>query len=249
MTTLLIDAGNTRLKWSYIGSQGERMVSQYVDYARGQLDTCLLYLLKDLPVVQRIILVHVLGKEVEQPLEVLADQQGISLHFIRSQQQAYGVQVAYPDPSRLGADRFVAMVAAKRLFPTQACIVVDAGTAVTIDALDSTGKHYGGLILTGLRLSGESLIARSKAAHMNQLVLDDIQLFASDTLQAIGSGSVFGLAGSIDGICSKMSRQFEQPVNLILTGGDAAFLQPYLINNYNLQPDLVMQGLQYMAEC
>lgn len=248
MKALLIDAGNTRLKWVCLDAQGELSTIQYSSYETGQMADCLRVILIQQPEVEKILFLHVLGQDIEPELLQLAKQRGIHLQFVRTPARGYGVTVAYQEAGRLGADRFVAMVAAHQLALAQPVIVIDAGTALTIDTLNAKGQHLGGLILSGLRLSSDALIARSKAKHMSQADLISPRLFATDTLQAIGSGSVFGIAASIDGITQRIQDKLQQPAQCILTGGDAAFLQSYLLGDYVLSEDLVMRGLQYIME-
>lgn len=248
MTVLLIDAGNTRLKWACVDQQGELSTIQYSSYETGQIADCLRVILIQQPDVKQILFLHVLGQDIEIELLQLAAQRQIKLQFVRTPVQGYGVRVAYQEAGRLGADRFVAMVAAHQLSLKQPVVVIDAGTALTIDTIDNTGQHLGGLILSGLSLSSEALISRSKAKHMNQADLSNISLFAKDTLQAIGSGSVYGVAASIDGITQRIQQTLQKPVQCILTGGDATLLQAYLLGGYVLHEDLVMRGLKYMVE-
>ncbi|WP_051081589.1 type III pantothenate kinase [Thiofilum flexile] len=254
MTTLLLDAGNTRLKWALYNNQVTAKAfpsMQTLDY---QLEgnnplglAGLQQVLQQHPTIQNIVAVHVLGADFEQSLQALAQDHHLPLQCVKSQAQGFGIQVAYHQPERLGADRFVALVAAHHLYPQQACIVIDAGTGVTIDALLASGEHQGGLILPGLRVSGQALIQRAKASHLAQS-FDAIELFAKDTIQGIGSGSVFGLVGALEGITWRMEQAMGVPVQRILTGGDSALLKQYLGADYQYVPQLIMQGLQVITE-
>jgi type III pantothenate kinase len=147
----------------------------------------------------------------------------------------------------LGADRFVGMVAAHHLANQQACLVVDCGTAVTIDAVTAEGQHLGGVILPGLQLSADALIAR--AQNRLSLSLENPSVFADKTARAIGGGCLFGLIGAIEGICTRMQQAQPQVKWVkILTGGDASFLQTWLGESFQVIPDLLMQGLRFMTE-
>ncbi|MEZ5448460.1 MAG: type III pantothenate kinase [Thiolinea sp.] len=77
---------------------------------------------------------------------------------------------------------------------------MDAGTAVTVDAVQANGTHLGGLILPGLQLLGDALVRRTQASHMSAALLDDPQIFTNNTLQGMGSGCLFALVGALEGI-------------------------------------------------
>lgn len=252
MITLLLDAGNTRLKWALYNAHTKVLTSvqalAYVPEGDNPLGlTALNEVLQQHPTIQQLVAVHVLGSSFEQSLQAYAHDHALALKCVKSQAQGFGITVAYHQPERLGADRFVALVAAHHLYPEQACIVMDAGTGVTIDALLATGEHQGGLILPGLRVSGQALIQRAKATHLAQS-FDTIELFAKDTLQGIGSGSVFGLVGALEGITNRMEQSLGVPVKRILTGGDGTLLKQYLGSSYHYEPQLMMQGLQVITE-
>jgi len=153
----------------------------------------------------------------------------------------------YQEPTQLGSDRFVALVAARKVFPNENCIVIDCGTAVTVDALSYEGEFYGGVIIPGLKLWSESLIKR--AGQLNEHQIDDTDLFAKDTAQAIGSGSIFGLTSAVEGISNRMSRKLEEQTQaseasrLVICGGDAELVHNYSQLEFELVPNLVLIGL------
>ena len=84
----------------------------------------------------------------------------VDVHFARSEREACGVTNSYRQPRRLGVDRWVAMIGARAEFETT-CLVVDAGTAVTLDAIDGSGRHLGGQIIPGVRLMAASLASET----------------------------------------------------------------------------------------
>lgn len=251
MTTLLLDAGNTRLKWAVLGTDKVLSPVKALDYIpEGDNPlglSALSELLAGCSSLQRVVAVHVLGSAFGESLRRLIQTIGLPLHCVKSQSLGYGIKVAYHQPERLGADRFVALVAAHHLYPTETCIVMDCGTGVTIDAILPSGQHQGGLILPGIRTSGQALIQRAKATHLAQS-LDHIELFAKDTIQGIGSGAVLGLVGALEGISTRMEQALNTPVKRIITGGDALLLQQYLSTQYCYEPQLIMQGLQVITE-
>lgn len=250
MTTILIDAGNSRLKWALL-TAGERSPQQALAYGghspqAGALQH-LQALLAHYPAVTRVVLVHVLGEAFAHEAQACCDLAGRDLLLVKSG-DAYGVRVAYPNPAHLGADRFVGLLAARRLVPGQAALVIDAGTAVTVDGLYADGTHLGGLILPGLQLLGDVLISRTQAKHMDAALFDNPVVFANNTPQAMGSGCLFALVGALEGICQRMQQQMQEPAGIILCGGDAALLHAHVRFNALLHPDALMDGLHYLAE-
>ncbi len=198
--------------------------------------------------LKRVVLVHVLGEEFAEQASRVCQQAGIPLTLVKSSQQAYGIQVAYPNPAHLGADRWVGLLAARSLAAGKAAIIIDCGTAVTVDALQADGVHRGGLILPGLRLLADALARRTQAKHMAESLFSNPQIFTNNTAQAMGSGCLFGLVGAIEGICARMQAELREPVQVIICGGDAELLHTHLQLEHILSPDALMEGLQYIAE-
>jgi len=244
---LLLDMGNSRLKSAVLNEAGE--LSQFV-FAAYDLQSPIDTLAKHLSCYESmdsVTLVSVLGESFREQASALLGEQKIPLHWADSEASAYGVTNRYNQPKQLGSDRFVALVAARRGFPQQACIVIDCGTAVTIDALTDNGEFLGGVIIPGLKLWSDSLIQR--ADQLNDHQIQTPELFARDTAQAIGSGSVFGLTSAIDGICQRMSQELQQSSankatpKLVICGGDAELVAQYSQLNFELIPHLVLMGL------
>lgn len=246
MTILLVDAGNSRLKWSELDVAGNISAQQARAYADRPALAVFIELLDTYPDVKHITLVHVLTHLFEESVQEACLERGVGLHIVRSVESAYGIISGYQYPANLGADRFVGLVAAHHMAGEKACIVVDCGTAVTIDAVEKDGRHLGGLILPGLQLSADALIAR--AQNRLSLSFEHPGIFADGTARAIGSGCLFGLVGAIEGICTRMQHAISAPLLRVLTGGDAEHLRPWLPGDCLVQPDLLMRGLRYITE-
>jgi len=215
----------------------------YKDLLNSQASTC-----------DSIVMVSVLGEVFSAGAKRMAEDATLSLLDIHSQEKLVNIRNGYSEPEKLGSDRLVAMIGAYELIDDlQACIVIDSGTATTIDAVDETGQHLGGVIFPGLELSLGSLYDNTEL--LPSLDANDQQFeangLAKDTTQAIASGCLLSIASAIDGICNKMQRQLEassfQPsveVKRILCGGGAKALLPYLENDYDYHENLVMLGLK-----
>lgn len=248
---LLVDAGNTRLKWSWLqdGQRSEQQARVYAD----DLDkitaaqAILTELLHDAG-ARRMIVVHVLGDDFSRGVEQLCQLTSCQLSLVSGTTDTYGIKLAYPNPAHLGADRLVGLAAARSLAEYNAAIIIDCGTAVTVDAITADNVHLGGLITPGLGLLQDSLFQRTQAKHMDKSLVDNPQIFTDNTAAAIGSGCLFSLVGTIEGICQRMQdKMAEQPLKIIC-GGDAVRLHEWLRGDFMLRPAALMDGLQAIAE-
>ncbi|MBT5219597.1 MAG: type III pantothenate kinase, partial [Woeseia sp.] len=155
--TLLFDVGNTRLKWGLL--EGDTLArtsdvphSSLVENGFSKLATRLPRR------VGAVLASNVVGPEFATRLSrFIGIHCGCELRFARSEREAFGVTNGYKRPRQLGVDRWATMIGARAEFKTALCIV-DAGSAVTIDAMDRRGQHLGGEILPGVHLMSRSLI-------------------------------------------------------------------------------------------
>ena len=248
---LLIDMGNSRLKAAtYDGNKLSNFES--VSYGDESALQCFKdYLSSQLELVS-VTLVSVLGSEFHGYVKAHCLELGIELVWAASSVKGQGVKNNYLQPLSLGSDRFVALVGARKLFPDQYCIVVDCGTAVTVDALTSDGTFCGGVIIPGLQLWGDSLTSR--ANQLNAHELERPSVLARDTAQAIGSGSLFGLVGAIEGLCQRVESQLRInhgdaiKVVRLLCGGDALMVAEHSLLSFEVEPHLVLLGLTEFSE-
>ena len=236
---LLMDAGNTRVKWALAhddSEAGDWIASGALSHAelpqlaaqwRGALPT-------------RALLSNVAGEDVAKQLEAtLVDARvpRTALRWFHSQQACAGVINGYRDPAQLGCDRFASMIAARHRYPSQSLLVVTAGTATTVDALDASGRFIGGMILPGL-----GTMARSLAVNTAQLpAVDDAtvdHVFADNTQDAIISGCVHAQVGAI------VHAQSQLPgARCVLSGGAASYIAPHLPWPVDRIDNLVLLGL------
>ena len=244
---LLLDMGNSRLKSAVLSNAGE--LSQFVSTAYSEQSpiVTLTQHLQQYTGIDSVTMVSVLGSDFHAQVVLMLEQQKTPLYWAASEANAYGVINRYHLPQQLGSDRFVALVAAKAAFPGQYCIVIDCGTAVTIDGLTDAGEFCGGVIIPGLKLWSDSLIRRADQLHEHQI--QNTQLFAKDTAQAIGSGSVFGLTSAIEGICGRMTKELQSSTGggvcpkLLICGGDSELISQFSQLEFELMPHLVLMGL------
>ena len=151
----------------------------------------------------------------------------------------WGLQIDYDDPARIGVDRLAAASAAHR---GQAVVVVDAGTALTVDAIDAEGTFRGGVITPGLRLGLNALSAGTSFLPQVELAATT-PLLGKNTADGLRSGALHGSAALVEGLCTRMAAALAPPVAVFLTGGDAPLLHPHIAATHTCDPDLVLRGL------
>ena len=241
---LLVDIGNSRMKWTTLAS-GEFQARGQARHGERDWDQLALRQWGGLPPPERVLIVSVAGPEARSMLAIWIEQRwGIEAQFVASTATAGGIRNAYSEnPERLGADRWVALIAARAL-TEQTCYVVDCGTALTIDALAAGGQHLGGVIVPGVRLMREALYRDTRQIPPEG---GHPQLFGRNTRDCVWGGAVYAVAAAIDGIAERMEATGGRGLRL-LTGGDGATLLPYLSGRYRLEPDLIFQGLRALAE-
>jgi type III pantothenate kinase len=246
--TVLIDIGNTRIKWATL--ERGALVARGSAVHRDSLDAAVAAFAAGLPAKPRIIAANVAGDAVAKRLAALAAARpGGSLTFVATSNERFGVRCAYADPSKLGVDRWVAILAAHHRARGAAC-VIDAGTAATFDAVDATGAHLGGLIVPGARLLATALdrntsnIGRTAAPPAAARGLD---LLGRNTDAAVGHGAWLALAAALDRAVATVAGALGATPLVYLTGGDADALRGWLESRVELRADLVLEGLALFA--
>jgi type III pantothenate kinase len=241
---LLLDLGNTRLKWALLAPNGEWTSQDALDWdaiASGAL----LPLWQSLPLPLHVFGASVVDDARERQIEALVDQlfqrQPI---WLRTPAAACGVRNAYAEPHRLGVDRFLAMIAAMHEGKAP-CILASVGTALTLDALAGDGRHLGGWIAPGPPLMQRALLDNTTRVQLDHAghVVDA----ADNTMDAVASGCWHAAAALIERFHARMRTRFEQSPTLRLSGGDAATVLPLLSLPAELVHDPVLRGLAVWA--
>ena len=245
-----MDVGNTRLKWGVLQNGAVRRTG-HIAQARIR-DKGLQVLTTKIPRdVDDVFVSNVAGASFATRLSgVVGAHCGCEVHFARSERSGWGVTNAYTQPRRMGVDRWVAMIGAWAEVQA-ACLVVDAGTAVTIDALDDEGKHLGGQIIAGVATMAGALAAATsdipvvKAAPGREAA--DLDMFARTTAGAVREGAQNAVAGAVDRAIRTLQSNAYRP-RVVLTGGDASRILNALCETPLHRPHLVLQGLAHMLD-
>ena len=247
---LLVDLGNSRLKVALrLPGGGIRLLGE----ARHREDGvgAALGMALDgfaLAGVEGALCANVAGPAAGQALaEALRARGCTTLSFLRASPDDCGVRCAYAEPARLGADRWAALLGARGL-TDGACLVVDAGSALTIDAMAPGGVHLGGWIIPGLHMMLEALESRTgdlRALRQASLGVAAGE-FPADSGPAMEEGAIMAGAGAVRVARERLEASCGQAPRLILTGGDAGLLLPALTGGEHV-PELVLQGLARAA--
>jgi len=236
-TILAIDAGNSRIKWGVHDGRAWTATGAIETARAGELSESL----RGIKAAGLAIASNVAGAAVQAAIEAAC--KGLAVRFVRSEASQLGVTNGYRDPSQLGTDRWVALIAAHHARPGHK-LVINAGTALTIDALTGDGRFLGGLIVPGPALMRRSLDRATAALRESEGAVRD---FPASTPEAIATGAVLACAGAAERLAKSMDAHGTPPGLIILSGGAARELAPALGLPHELHENLVLDGLQLIA--
>ncbi|MCG2585479.1 type III pantothenate kinase [Massilia sp. TS11] len=236
---LLIDAGNTRIKWAMVAeadSLGAWSVSGAVLHAEAER----LGAIWGAASISRVLAANVAGPAMRARLSGLLG--ATPAEWFRSSAAACGLKNGYRDPEQLGCDRFAAAIGAWQMQPGQRTIVATCGTATTIDAISADGVFLGGMIAPGLGTMAASLARNTAQLPQVQAHAPFPQGFADNTDDAILSGCIAAQAGAIERAC-----RMHQAQSLLLSGGAASYISPALSIPHRIVDNIVLLGLHAVA--
>jgi type III pantothenate kinase len=238
---LLIDAGNTRIKWAL--AQPHALPGQWIASGAVAQDA-----LEQLPAqwgahlaapVQRALVSNVAGPAVQARLAAVLPA---GSRYFASTATLGAMHNRYRQPQQLGCDRFAAAFGALTIEPGKALIVATCGTATTIDAVSASGDFLGGMILPGLGLMASALARNTAGLPQATPGAAPPPLFADNTNDAIVSGCLSAQAGAIERACAR-----HRAHSCILSGGAAPFIAPVLGTAHRIVDNIVLIGLHAAA--
>jgi type III pantothenate kinase len=241
---LLVDCGNSFIKWALVTDEPAIEESRCLSVEASSLHE----LWKNYDTPERVIVSNVAGQQFASEISRAAEllwQRGAE--FVVSTQNCCGLSNNYQQPEQLGVDRWMAMLAAFKLTQNPV-IIVDCGTAVTIDLVDEKGAFIGGVILPGLNTAFKSLRADTNAIEEISRELNDACPVAQSTERGVATGVILGLAGGIERVVTEQSSLVKTLPAVLLTGGDAMKLMSYMTIAVDYQENLVLQGLRVFAD-
>jgi len=157
-----------------------------------------------------------------------------------------GLNIRYENPREVGADRIVNAVAAIEQYGSP-CIVVDFGTATTFDYIDESGQYIGGAIAPGIGISTEALYQRAAKLPRIELIKPK-SVVGRNPVTSMQAGIIFGFAGQVDGIVSRIREEYSPNAKVVATGGLAELISSESRTIEAVNPLLTLQGLQIIYE-
>jgi len=251
---LLFDIGNTRLKWA-VESDNQFIDQGVIAHSDFDLTSLARRLCGEYQFTD-IWVSSVSSKSVDERVNAWLDEQfGVPVYWAAVAPRVGRVSNHYEDMSQLGVDRWLAVLGADALLEqstsqqNSAAIVIDAGTAVTIDVLDHQSVYRGGVILPGSVLMHDSLVGRTEGIHST--IAKASQVIGRTTQECVNSGAYYGLLGAVERTVDEIKQTLalpDQSLELFVTGGDSLlFVENSRLDLIHIS-ELVLMGLKRIAD-
>jgi len=242
---LLIDIGNTRIKWAF--DAGDHLVAPGEIVHRGNAEAAAQFVTALTEEPTAIFALNVAGADLEaQVAAALAARFDAPLKMIRTSQACGSVTNGYTSVEQLGVDRWAALVGAW-FECRQTALIADVGTALTLDIVAADGMHQGGIIVPGIDLMVAALDADTsdiaEFASQSKGPVPGSDWYGRDTLSAVHRGAAFSVKAVIEQASAEIAATGLVPV-VFLTGGDAQVVQPLLTMPVQHRPQLVIEGMR-----
>ncbi|MCX7263227.1 MAG: type III pantothenate kinase [Burkholderiales bacterium] len=250
MTFLAIDVGNTRLKWALydrphtqanVLAQGAEFLENIETLADGPW--------AGLPAPKHMLGCVVAGDAVKRRVQEQMELWDVAPQWVVSSSQEAGVSNGYDHPTRLGSDRWVAMIGARHRMlakgHAQPLVVVMVGTAVTVEALDQHGKFLGGFILPGHGIMLRALESGTAGLHVPT---GEVRPFPTNTSDALTSGGTYAIAGACERMVQHLKQHTGQEPQCVMTGGAGWKMAPSMAIQFELVDSLIFDGLLKLAQ-
>lgn len=247
---LLIEAGNSRIKTAFVDESSNELIRPASFYYHGQqLNHEMVQHWEAWTPPTEVYLASVAEEDVQHIIaRWVREHWHCTVHFVNSLPQAGGVINGYALPATLGVDRFLAMVAAWQRYPNQPLIVVDCGTATTIDYIDKTGMHVGGMIVPGLHTLAVALQQTTQIKLASGFQPGRLKLtLGRNTADAISQGIYWQTVDFVNVEIQKLLQKTTAATRCLLTGGGADLIVGDIQHPVELVPDLVLLGLHAIA--
>ncbi len=249
MTFLALDIGNTRLKWAQYASprpdaallaQGAEFLENIEKLADGAW--------RGLKAPAHILGCAVAADAVKRRLQEQMDLWDVSPQWVVASEAEAGLRNGYDHPTRLGADRWVAMIGAYHRMLAQGAarpmVVVMVGTAVTVEAVDASGKFLGGLILPGHGIMLRALESGTAGLHVPT---GEVREFPTNTSDALTSGGTYAIAGAVERMVQHLRSHCGTDPVCVMTGGAGWKMAPSMSVPFELVDNLIFDGLLQLA--
>ncbi|MDP2769334.1 MAG: type III pantothenate kinase [Giesbergeria sp.] len=249
MTFMAIDVGNTRLKWALYETPHPAAAllaqgAEFLDHIDRLSDTAW----ARLPAPARMLGCVVAGDAVKRRVEEQMELWDAPPQWVVSSAREAGLTNGYDHPTRLGCDRWVAMIGARQRMlaqgPARPLVVVMVGTAVTVEAIDAEGRFLGGLILPGHGIMLRALESGTAGLHVPT---GEVRLFPTNTSDALTSGGTYAIAGAVERMVQHIIAHCGAEPACMMTGGAGWKMAPSMTRPFELVDNLIFDGLLTIA--
>ena len=250
MTLLALDIGNTRLKWAHYESPqpGAALLAQGAEFLEN-IDKLAEGVWAALAQPTHILGSVVAGDAVKRRVEEQMEMWDIAPQGVVASESEAGLSNGYDYPSRLGADRWVAMIGAYHrmlaLGQPRPMVVVMVGTAVTVEAISPKGRFLGGFILPGHGIMLRALESGTAGLHVPT---GDVCPFPTNTSDALTSGGTFAIAGAVECMVQHVRQHCNTEPMCVMTGGAGWKMAPSMTRPFELVDNLIFDGLLVIAQ-
>jgi type III pantothenate kinase len=237
---LELDCGNTRVKWRV--RSDNLVIMRGIFLTHEGFNAATSHELAGAN-IERVLIGSVLGDDFARKLASWAIAYlGVNPEFAVSEPHCNGVVNGYQQPEKLGVDRWLAILAAKAK-GSSASVIVDCGSAITVDLVTSQGEHLGGYIAPGLRLMREALTTKTMAIKLGQIGYPENDFPGRNTVAAIKSAEFAMVSGLVEHAKAILRNYESDDAGILVTGGDGEWLVG-MLKAAIYEEDLVLDGLQ-----
>jgi type III pantothenate kinase len=249
MTFLALDIGNTRLKWAqydsphpnatllHHGAEFLENIDRLADGPWGTMQT-----------PTHVLGCVVAGDAVKRRVQEQMELWDVTPQWVVASESEAGLSNGYDHPTRLGADRWVAMIGAYHRMLAQGTprpmVVVMVGTAVTVEAVDANGRFLGGMILPGHGIMLRALESGTAGLHVPT---GEVKEFPTNTSDALTSGGTYAIAGAVECMVQHVRKHCGAEPQCTMTGGAGWKMAPSMTRPFELVDNLIFDGLLQMA--
>jgi type III pantothenate kinase len=249
MTFLALDIGNTRLKWAHYRSAhpGADLLAQGAEFLEN-IDKLADGAWSHLAAPTQILGSVVAGDAVKRRVELQMELWDVTPQWVVASDAEAGVTNGYDHPTRLGADRWVAIIGAYHRMLGQGAprpmVVVMVGTAVTVEAVSADGRFLGGMIIPGHGIMLRALESGTAGLHVPT---GEVRPFPTNTSDALTSGGTYAIAGAVECMVQHVRSHCGGEPLCIMTGGAGWKMAPSMTRPFELVDNLIFDGLLHMA--
>lgn len=239
MPNLVVDIGNTNTKLAVFNNRELIHFQQLAQFNEATFKT----------LIEKYKIEYATASSVSKPLEELSNFLNQYLKYVPfSTSVIGGIKNGYETMSTLGLDRWAKVIAAHRLYAGENCLMIDAGTCITFDALSASQEYNGGSISLGIKMRFEALHHFTGKLPLIEWERSEVDIpDGTSTINAIKNGVLQGITNEVEGYILAANKQYSN-LKVIITGGDAVFLNKQLKNSIFAtqiidEPYLVLKGL------